>query len=78
MRTVGTHAELSEIIREGQGFVFNNRLDRRMLHAAKCESLEVMSTRAYEKVFFDDFDEARTWLNGRYGSDGWEACGRCR
>jgi hypothetical protein len=78
MRNIGSHAELSEIIRDGRGFVLNNRLDRRMLHAAKCESLEVMSTRAYEKVFFEDLDEARSWLDGQYGTSQWEACGRCR
>jgi hypothetical protein len=78
MRRVTDHAELAEIIRERQGYVFNNRTDRRMLHAAGCEALEVMSTRAYEKVFFEGLDEARRWLDNQYGPNGWEVCGRCR
>lgn len=41
-----------------------------------CESLEVMSTRAYEKWFFDDWREAKGWLDAKYGSN-WEVCGRC-
>ena len=54
MRKVEGHAELAELIRQGHGFIFNNRIDRRMLHQVNCESLEVMSTRAYEKLFFED------------------------
>lgn len=34
MRKIQSHAELTEIIRVGEGFVFNDRTDRRMLHAA--------------------------------------------
>lgn len=67
MRTVKNHAHLAELIRLGDGFVLNNRTDRRMLHHVRCESLEVMSTRAYEKLFFGDLDEAVKWLNGKYG-----------
>ena len=77
MRKIQSHAELTEIIRLGEGFVFNDRTDRRMLHAANCESLEVMSTRAYDKWFFDDFQEAKKWLSAKYGNN-WEGCGRCR
>lgn len=78
MRKINTHAELTEVIRIGEGFVFNDRADRRMLHAATCEALEVMSTRAYDKWFFDDWREAKKWLDARYGVNGWEVCGRCR
>lgn len=77
MRKVDGHAELTELIRLGQGFIFNNR-DRKMLHRVNCESLEVMSTRAYEKLFFEDLDEAKKWLDGKFGARGWEVCGRCR
>lgn len=78
MRQVQTHAELTEIIREGYGFILNDRTDRKMLHRANCEALEVMSTRKYEKLFFADLEEATIFLNRRYGSNGWEVCGRCR
>jgi putative lipase involved disintegration of autophagic bodies len=78
MRKIKSHAELTELIRQGDGFVFNNRVDRRMLHQVNCESLEVMSTRAYEKLFFEDLDEAKKWLDGKYGAHGWEVCGLCR
>ena len=78
MRKVQNHAELAEIIRVGEGYVFNDRTDRPMLHQAKCEALEVMSTSAYDKLFFEELDAARTWADGRYGQDGWEVCGRCR
>jgi hypothetical protein len=76
-RKIESHAELTELIRQGQGFIFNNRDDRKMLHQVKCESLEVMSTRAYEKLFFENLDEAKDWLDRNYGKDGWVVCGRC-
>ena len=75
---IKSHAELTEFIGEGQGFVFNNRADRKMLHRVNCESLEVMSTSKYEKLFFEDLDEATDWLDRNYGADGWIVCGRCR
>ena len=78
MRKVQSHAELTEIIRQGDGFILNDRIDRKMLHQVNCESLEVMSTRAYEKVFFEDLSEAKDWLDKQYGANGWEVCGRCR
>lgn len=78
MRKIDTHAELTEIIRNGDGYLFNDRPDRPMLHQARCEALEVMSTRKYDKLFFEKLDEALKWANRRYGPNGWEACGRCR
>jgi hypothetical protein len=78
MKKVESHAKLTALMRQGHGFVFNNRPDRRMLHQVKCESLEVMSTKAYEKLFFEDLDEAKKWLDKTYGTRGWEVCGRCR
>ena len=78
MRKIQSHAELTEIIRQGDGFIFNDRADREMLHQVNCESLEVMSTRAYDKLFFEDLSQARKWLDQKYGANGWEACGRCR
>jgi hypothetical protein len=77
MRKITSHRELTEVNEEGQGFVFNNRFDRRMLHAAGCEALHAM-TMQYQKIFFDGLKEARTWLDGQYGANGWEVCGRCR
>ena len=77
MRKVQSHAELTELIRIGDGFLFNNRTDRRMLHRMKCEATEVMSTRAYDKLFFEDLRVARDWLDNKYGKNRWEACGRC-
>jgi hypothetical protein len=62
-------------MRRGEGFVFNNRADRKLLHRANCESLEVMSTKAYQKLFFDDLDKAWDWLDRNH--EGWEVCGRC-
>ena len=78
MLKIQSHAELTELIRIGHGFIFNNRMDRKMLHQANCESLEVMSTRAYDKLFFEELIEAINWLDKKYGRNGWEACGRCR
>jgi hypothetical protein len=78
MEKVGSHAELTEIIGIGRGYIFNDRPDRKMLHHAKCESLEVMSTRQHDKLFFEHFKEAKKWLDRKYGSRGWEGCGRCR
>jgi len=78
MRKVENHAELTEIIRQREGYVLNDRADRRMLHQAKCETLEVMSTRAYDKLFFEDLDKATKWCDRKFGANGWEVCGRCR
>ena len=76
-RKIESHAELAELIRQGQGFVFNNRDDGKKLHKVNCECLEVMSTRRYEKLFFEELDEAVDWLDRNYGPHGWVACGRC-
>ncbi len=46
MRKIQSHEELTEIIRQGD----NARSDRKMLHQVNCESLEVTSTRAYDKL----------------------------
>jgi hypothetical protein len=62
-RKIESHAELTELIRQGQGFVLNNRDDQKKLHKANCESLEVMSTSRYEKLFFEDVDQATDWLH---------------
>ena len=78
MRKIESHAELTQLIQLGDGFIFNNRNDRKMLHQVNCESLEVMSTRAYDKLFFEELITARNWLDKKYGKNGWEACGRCR
>jgi hypothetical protein len=78
MEKIQSHAELTEIIRRREGYVLNDRTDRRMLHCATCNALEVMSTRAYDKLFFEDLDEATKWCNRKFGAHGWEVCGRCR
>src|SRR6267154_624157 len=77
-RRIETHAELHELIEQGQGFVFNNRDDRKMLHQAKCEALQAMVPSAYEKLFFEDLETAQDWLDRIYGAHGWVVCGRCR
>ena len=77
-RQIESHSELTELIQQGQGFVFNNRDDRKLLHRVTCESLEVMSTSQYQKLFFEDLNEAKNWLDRNYGPDGWVVCGRCR
>ncbi len=74
-RKIESHAELAELIRQGQGFVFNNRDDGKKLHKVNCKWLEVMSTRRYEKLFFEELDEAVDWLDRNYGPHGWVACG---
>jgi hypothetical protein len=77
VRKIKDHMELAEINRLRQGYVFNDRADRKKLHAAGCEALQAMVSSAYDKWFFDDFDEAKEWLNARYGRGKWEGCGRC-
>lgn len=78
MRKIETHAELTEVVREGDGYIINDRTDRPMLHQVRCESLEVMSTRKYDKLFFENLEAAMKWADRRYGANGWEPCGRCR
>jgi hypothetical protein len=68
---------MHEVLEQGQGFLFNNRDDRKMLHRANCESLQAMVPSAYEKLFFDDLETAKDWLDRNYGRGGWDICGRC-
>ena len=77
MRKVQSHSELTEINEQGEGYVVNDRPDRPMLHQAKCEALEAM-TRKYDKLFFEKLTEAMKWSDKKYGTNGWEVCGRCR
>lgn len=77
-REIRSHSELNELMEQGEGFVVNIRDDRKMLHRVTCEALEVSSTRKYQKLFFEDFEKVKDWLDQNYGQDGWEACGRCR
>jgi hypothetical protein len=76
-RKVETHTELTELIQKGQGFLFNNRDDRKMLHRVTCESLEVISTGAYEKFILENQEEAADWLDRNSGVKGGVVCGRC-
>jgi hypothetical protein len=77
MRKITSHRELAELMDDKKGYLVNERGDRKMLHRISCEAVEVMSHRAYDKYFFTDFQEARDWLDQRYGRNGWEVCGRC-
>ena len=77
MHTVVDRVDLAMLQKAGKGFIFNARDDRKMLHAAWCEALEVMGTSKYQKVFFATYPEAKKWANKKFGEDGWEHCGRC-
>jgi hypothetical protein len=77
MWKIKDHFELAEINHIGEGFVFNDRADRKMLHAAGCEALQAMVPKAYDKLFFDTMREARDWLDAKFGKNNWEVCGPC-
>ena len=55
----------------------NARPDRKTLHKAECEAVSAMVAGAYPKMFFDTYEEAREWLNYKFGESAWENCGRC-
>lgn len=77
MRKIKNHIDLSKINQIGEGFVFNDRPDHKMLHVAGCEALQAMVPSAYDKLFFDDEHEAKKWLDANLGRNKWEWCGRC-
>ncbi len=77
MRDVRDHSDLAQLQAAGAGFILNIREDRKMLHQAGCEAIEVMSSTAYDKVFFETSDEATQWLNTNLGDQGWTNCGLC-
>jgi hypothetical protein len=75
-KTIKSHIELAEIKEMGKGYVLNIRPDGRKLHAANCNYLDTMYTKEYEKVFFDDLEEARKWCREKFGNR-WKHCGFC-
>jgi hypothetical protein len=78
MRDVQDNLELAKLQAEQRGFILNARNDVKRLHLAGCEAVGAMVSTAYPKTFFGELNEAREYLDGRYGKFGWLPCGLCR
>jgi hypothetical protein len=63
MRDVRDNLDLAQLQAGGEGFILNVRDDRRMMHRSRCEAVGAMVSSAYPKIFFEDADEAKAWLN---------------
>jgi hypothetical protein len=77
MRDVRDNLDLAQLKEAKQGYIANLRTDMKKLHRAWCESVGAMYPGAYRKVFFEDRDEARRWLDTEYTSARWDSCGKC-
>jgi len=77
MHKIATRVDLALLQAAADGVIFNDRDDRKMLHTAGCEAVEVMGTSKYRKMFFDTHAEAQKWADKQYGKSGWVHCGLC-
>lgn len=77
MRDVRDNLDLAQLQAAGEGFIVNARLDRRMVHQSRCEAVGAMVSTAYPKIFFEDPNDAKVWLNTAFGEQGWRNCGVC-
>jgi hypothetical protein len=81
---VGTQARLEEIVRSGEGFLYNEfeggwgGAEYSLLHWAGCGTLARASV-SYPKRHFASLQEARDWLASNRGAEGiaWRACSSC-
>ncbi len=48
-----------------------------VLQDRSCQSLEAMVPSAYQKIFFEDSDGAKEWLDAEFGQYNWHSCGVC-
>ena len=75
MRVVRDHADL-EALRAGcRGFIVNIRDQESKLHRVTCDSVEVMHTGAYPKVFSETAAEAAEWVKTDIDKLPWTHCG---
>jgi hypothetical protein len=77
MRKIGDHADLENLRKAGVGFIINIRHDQSKLHSVDCETVEIMSTRDYIKVFSETAHEALKWAKTDSDAKPWEHCGKC-
>ena len=77
MRKIGDHADLENLRRAGVGFIVNIRGDKSKIHLVNCETVEVMSTRDYIKVFSETAHEALEWVTTDSDGKPREHCGKC-
>ena len=78
MRDVRDPLDLAQLQTAKQGFILNVRNDRRKLHRAGCETVGVIASNFYRKVFFEESKEAtRVLLDAKWGVSGWGNCGIC-
>ena len=77
MRKIVDHSDLENLRKAAVGFIINIRDDQTKLHLVDCETVEVMSTRDYVKVFSETAHEALEWVTTDSDGKPWEHCGKC-
>jgi|SRR5579863_736166 len=77
MRMVSDHSDLESLRAAGRGFIINIRHDKSTIHRVTCETVEVMSTSAYLKVFSETAHQTVDWVNTDFDKVPWEHCGVC-
>ncbi len=77
MRDIRDNVDLAQLQQAAQGFILNARDDGPKLHEARCEAVGAMYPGKYPKIFFEKYGEAAMFLDQKYGSLGWDKCGKC-
>ena len=67
--------ELAQLKAGQRGFVVNMRTDGPKLHWVGCSAVEGMYTAKYDKLYFEELDQAEEWL--RANCEHHELCGYC-
>jgi hypothetical protein len=76
MRNVRDGVDLATLQAERRGYIVNARTDGYKLHRAGCDSVGAMHPGAYPKIFFEEFNEADSWLKTT-SVGAWSYCGNC-
>lgn len=76
MDPIATSDELLLLKVEKRGFILNERPEIKRVHHASCGSVSTWLD--HPKYFSNDRDEARDWLDRRFGTDGWVNCKYCQ
>jgi len=85
MKKIEFDGELQSLRAHARGYIYNDYrgatpygADGNVLHIAKCSHLAKSNTN-YGKVFFDNYAEARAWLERNRGREtiAWRRCHCC-
>jgi hypothetical protein len=73
-RQIESDDELQDLRKQRRGLIFNRF--GKVLHEARCDHTASMTTRT-EKVFYDDYLEAKRDFDARFGENNWNHCPDC-